>query len=343
MKMLLAEELCTSRRRVGVSWAFSWWLDLLVIGWVNIFGEKERKKNIVNSCTCGLYVSVIHKRLKAGARELQHLKEAQDRRRWDHRRHAQRVKFACLITKLHIQWDFPRTHSSRKSDKSRKLLDMKMWKWVKLENQTVDKPHLNQIQWKSVKILFSLIKFFSLLWYYKYPQSASTHIMEMKFTLILSVIILKSFALSQSPANEQPKVKSEDVTISNYGNLTSIRELLELFSIEYIGNEWMSIHKTLSHQCSRDTTKYLNGLSQRSAWAIKSKLEVVALREEFLVCYNRPMCTPIMSARMIFMMLMRGEKKIKVKKKIQVLRGEKTRPRTEWFVNIWARNFTFMI
>lgn len=92
----------------------------------------------------------------------------------------------------------------------------------------------------------------------------------MKFTLVLSVIILKSFVLSQSPASEQSKVKNDNA-IHNYGNLTSIRELLELFSIEYIGTDWMNIHKSLSHQCSRDTTKYLNGLSQRRVWAIKSK------------------------------------------------------------------------
>lgn len=100
--------------------------------------------------------------------------------------------------------------------------------------------------------------------------------MEMKFTLVLSVILLKSFALSQNPSIDgQPKVtlRVKNDEVHNYGNLTSIRELLEIFSIEYIGSEWMNIHNSLSHQCSHDTTQYLNGLSQRKVWAIKSKCE----------------------------------------------------------------------
>lgn len=83
----------------------------------------------------------------------------------------------------------------------------------------------------------------------------------MKFILIVNVILLCAFVRGQQ----------NDVMTHNYGNISSIREILEIFSIEYVGSDWMNIHTKMSRQCSDDMTKYLNGLSQKRVWAIKSK------------------------------------------------------------------------
>lgn len=84
----------------------------------------------------------------------------------------------------------------------------------------------------------------------------------MKLILVINVLLL-SFITSNN-------AQLVDVA-HNYGNISSIREILEIFSIEYVGSEWMNLHNLMSRSCSDDMTKYLNGLSQKKVWSIKSK------------------------------------------------------------------------
>lgn len=88
----------------------------------------------------------------------------------------------------------------------------------------------------------------------------------MKLILVINVLLINSFV-----SNAQRTENQLTTDIHNYGNISSIREILEIFSIEYIGSEWININKLMSQQCSNDMTKYLNGLSQKKVWSIKSK------------------------------------------------------------------------
>lgn len=63
-----------------------------------------------------------------------------------------------------------------------------------------------------------------------------------------------------------------DHLVHNYENLTSISEILELFSVDVIGSQWTNIHKRLTTACAHNMMEYLNGLEKKEVWAIKSEL-----------------------------------------------------------------------
>lgn len=61
-------------------------------------------------------------------------------------------------------------------------------------------------------------------------------------------------------------------SIQNYENLTRMEDILELFSVDIIGAQWENIYEKIHNkQCAKDMTEYLNGLSKRKIWAMKSK------------------------------------------------------------------------
>lgn len=107
----------------------------------------------------------------------------------------------------------------------------------------------------------------------------------MKKNLTLTIVVLKLILVvnsvqSQSNVDELKYESStrtnylkNDLVVRNYGNLTRIEDILELFSVGVIGSQWKEIHdKIRNEKCASDMEEYLNGLETRKIWAIKSKL-----------------------------------------------------------------------
>lgn len=108
---------------------------------------------------------------------------------------------------------------------------------------------------------------------------------KMKKNLILTVFVFKLILIvnrvhSQSNVDELKYESStrtnylkNDLVVRNYNNLTRIEDILELFSVSFIGSQWKEIYSKLrSEICAKDMTEYLSGLEEKKIWAIKSKL-----------------------------------------------------------------------
>lgn len=111
------------------------------------------------------------------------------------------------------------------------------------------------------------------------------HSTKMK-SLMLTIVVLKLLLVvhrvhSQSDRNDftfeastRTDFSRKDSVVRNYENLTSISEILELFSVDAIGAQWSQIHERLSPACVQHMTEYLSGLEKKELWAIKSKSSV---------------------------------------------------------------------
>jgi hypothetical protein len=89
-------------------------------------------------------------------------------------------------------------------------------------------------------------------------------------SVVLNLILILKCVDSQS--NESSTRTNLRDSIQNYDNLTRIEEILELFSVNIIGKQWKELYpKIQDERCANDMTKYLNGLSTKQIWAIKSK------------------------------------------------------------------------
>lgn len=102
--------------------------------------------------------------------------------------------------------------------------------------------------------------------------------------IILTIVVLK-LMFSVHRVHSQSSIKEftyesdskttllrKDLAVRNYENLTSIGDILELFSVDVIGAQWTNIHKKLSTSCAHNMVEYLNGLEKKEIWAMKSKL-----------------------------------------------------------------------
>lgn len=101
-------------------------------------------------------------------------------------------------------------------------------------------------------------------------------------SLCVIVLVITVFAQSAQSQISQKSFKQEAATrtnsliseylVRNYENLTSIGDILELFSVDVIGSQWTTIHKRLTTACAQNMMEYLGGLERKEVWAIKSKL-----------------------------------------------------------------------
>lgn len=113
-------------------------------------------------------------------------------------------------------------------------------------------------------------------------------------TASLTVIVLVITVFAQSVQSQfGPKSFKQEAStrtnslineylVRNYENLTSIGDILELFSVDVIGSQWTTIHKRLTPACAQNMMEYLSGLERKEVWAIKSKscLSAVVLQTD---------------------------------------------------------------
>lgn len=57
----------------------------------------------------------------------------------------------------------------------------------------------------------------------------------------------------------------------NYKNMLRIREILDVFSISNLAENWNTLRSEFTSNCSEDMTHYFNGMSIGRIWAAKSK------------------------------------------------------------------------
>lgn len=101
-------------------------------------------------------------------------------------------------------------------------------------------------------------------------------------SLCVIVLVITVFAQSAQSQFSPKSFKQEASTrtnaliseylVRNYENLTSIGDILELFSVDVIGSQWTTIHKRLTTTCAQNMMEYLSGLERKEVWAIKSEL-----------------------------------------------------------------------
>lgn len=91
---------------------------------------------------------------------------------------------------------------------------------------------------------------------------------------LLKLVLIFHVVKSESEDFKSSHVKhlKRDTVVRNYDNITRIEDVLELFSIDVIGSQWMKIHDKLSFVCAQNMMEYLSGLERKEIWAIKSKL-----------------------------------------------------------------------
>lgn len=93
---------------------------------------------------------------------------------------------------------------------------------------------------------------------------------SISFCVVIHIILIFHRVQSQLLYNE---TSARMTSVQNYENLTRIEDILELFSVDIIGAQWENIYEKIhDKQCAKDMTEYLNGLSNRKIWAMKSKL-----------------------------------------------------------------------
>lgn len=68
----------------------------------------------------------------------------------------------------------------------------------------------------------------------------------------------------------------------NYQKMLRIRDVLDLFSITNLAENWSTLKSEFTNNCSEDMTHYFNGMSIGRMWAAKSKFcTFVSYHEEF--------------------------------------------------------------
>lgn len=104
---------------------------------------------------------------------------------------------------------------------------------------------------------------------------------KMKYAKLI-IIVLKLAFISHNVVASQSNIDDASTRrnylgasslVRNYNNLTRIGDILDLFSVDVIGQNWSEkIHKRLSSGCAFNMMEYLSGLEQKEIWAIKSKM-----------------------------------------------------------------------
>lgn len=157
-------------------------------------------------------------------------------------------------------------------------LSPKRWYWKLKNEQNVSDLKVHQVKvnrWALIEAIFSFKKLFNC--------DISELIEKMK-TASLCVIVLVITVFAQSAQSQfSPKSFKQEAStrtnaliseylVRNYENLTSIGDILELFSVDVIGSQWTTIHKRLTTTCAQNMMEYLSGLERKEVWAIKSEL-----------------------------------------------------------------------
>jgi peptidoglycan/LPS O-acetylase OafA/YrhL len=62
---------------------------------------------------------------------------------------------------------------------------------------------------------------------------------------------------------------NENLVVKNFDNLTRIDDVLNLFSIDELGRQWVKVSSRLSSICAHNMLEYFNGLENRKIWAVK--------------------------------------------------------------------------
>lgn len=83
------------------------------------------------------------------------------------------------------------------------------------------------------------------------------------------------------PAEEQPA----DMLERNFTDFMQIRDVLNVFSVEHVGNLWPEFAAQLNGNCSKDLFEYLQALEQGVMWAMQSEF-VFYLANVCMLCEN---------------------------------------------------------
>ena len=90
--------------------------------------------------------------------------------------------------------------------------------------------------------------------------------MELKKFLLTLLSIF--FARGQN-LTEDDHIQNHSVR--DYSNITRIENILNIFNIEYVGKNWITVNKKINKKCAYNMMQYLDGLQGKKSWAMKSK------------------------------------------------------------------------
>ena len=96
--------------------------------------------------------------------------------------------------------------------------------------------------------------------------------MELKEVLLTLFLITcvksQSYGINENDENSN---HTQISFIRDYSNLTRIENILNVFNIEIVGRNWITINEKLNRKCAFNMMQYLDGLQIKKTWAIKSK------------------------------------------------------------------------
>lgn len=89
----------------------------------------------------------------------------------------------------------------------------------------------------------------------------------------LKKVLLTLFLIScvKSQNHDDSSNHTQINFIRDYSNLTKIENILNVFNIEIIGRNWITISDKINRKCAFNMMQYLDGLQVKKTWAIKSK------------------------------------------------------------------------
>lgn len=77
---------------------------------------------------------------------------------------------------------------------------------------------------------------------------------------------MKMLNLKMDPLSNQSESE-----VFNYKNMLRIKDVLDVFSITNLAENWNTLRSEFTSNCSEDMTHYFNGMSIGRMWAAKSK------------------------------------------------------------------------
>lgn len=94
----------------------------------------------------------------------------------------------------------------------------------------------------------------------------------MELKKVLLTLLLTSCVSSQSVVdNDASENNTQNHPVRDYANITRVENLLNIFNIEYVGRNWMTVNEKISKKCAHNMMQYLDGLQDKKTWAMKSK------------------------------------------------------------------------
>ena len=74
-----------------------------------------------------------------------------------------------------------------------------------------------------------------------------------------------------SLANQRVRTFTDTDRITN-GNWTTLSEMLDVFDVRHLANNWTEGKYPIQDQCAKDITRYIEGLKNHEGWALKGML-----------------------------------------------------------------------